>query len=185
MSFLEKVALPDIRVVYPWQQAPLGALLRVSFRNTPSLGMRCRFQAQKFVDALFVISPEEQRGTIVTAEELTGPGLDVSNLLELAANDPSPFLPMGGAFTMGTIYQSETQTCYVYERTIGQVSLFVCINGPLVGETLPNLPGYYLSIAPVDLRPRSKPLRVTSSPRKNIDTEDPHARTTPRTDGPR
>ena len=161
MNNLEKVALPDIHVVYPWTQAPLGALLRVSFRETLSVGMRCRFHAQKVVDFLLIISPEEHKGTIVTAEELTALGLDVSNLLELAAKNPSPIIPEAGNFTVGTIYQSDqTQMCYVYGRAAGQASFFVCINGPQIGEALPNLAGYYYAIAPIDVQSRSKLVRV-------------------------
>jgi hypothetical protein len=158
---MDSIALPDLRVVTPWTASRSGTLLRVFLRDKGQLvtGIRCKALDKECIVAL----EGDAYGRLITEEDIAGPGLDVSNLFELATS--ADLLPSGRAPTnVGLLYLCARQYWLRFEALQEQGGGFVCVHATdpaQVGEVVEQLPTEILATATsVGLRHRPKAIPV-------------------------
>jgi hypothetical protein len=161
---LDALSLSEIRVVNPWSSARHGALLRMSVGRRLEIGVRCNYKATDATSEALVIVSGENTGKIAIAD-LNGPALDLSELLEIVAIDPT---------VLGAITSLEPGSLYRYGRDRagyfirfdalrGHGNGFICIADETgenrLGEHFRSLPSdelIYIART-VDVRSRAKP----------------------------
>jgi hypothetical protein len=137
LTYLDRVLVSEIHTVDPWEQAPRGTLLQVSYKGGPVVALRCGLKTTDTQDSLVIMSGEF-RGTLLIPPELPEPALDISRLVELVAIDPQPFFPDPSNFKRGMLFARDDDRL-VYYRTPGRTTGFVCVHGAQIGETFENL----------------------------------------------
>jgi hypothetical protein len=114
MDFLDKINISKMKHYDNRSEAPLGALLQVLESGGRAVGMRTEFpNGPTTLDAALLVLTGARLGTLLVGEEVSGPAIDVSALIEIVACDAAPTfrtrgLPMTGGMLLGPTARSGT-----------------------------------------------------------------------------
>lgn len=135
MESLEHLNLDQIRVVDPWSNAQLGAILQIEVDAKPAIGMRCYFDAANGRSEAVLIVSGKNAGKLVLESDLEGArALDISALVKIAAVDPLPRNNFPSA-KAGALVFHKTAALYVwFEMLKGTGMGFICVSGASPGH---------------------------------------------------
>jgi hypothetical protein len=104
MTDLEKLPVSDIRAVADWPKAGHGRLLLINLLgHGPIIGFRCVFEVASRKNECLLIVTGPDTGKLITDAYLGGPALDVTELFEIVAVDPLPFVPAAKKLQAGML----------------------------------------------------------------------------------
>jgi hypothetical protein len=91
MTQVKSIAPRDLKVLNNWKKAPVGALLQVcDLDGAVLVGMRCELKTHGIPRPYLLVLDGTNRGLFMEADDLLDPALDVSLLLEMRIENPSP-----------------------------------------------------------------------------------------------
>jgi hypothetical protein len=131
----------------------------------PILGFRCDWKIPAETQKCLLILSGSNVGKLVTDKSISGPALDVTELVEIVAVKPTPFLT--AKMKPGMLFSHGGGFYIWFEAMVGSGAAFMCIahtSPTKIGEDVQGLPPERLGIAlstdvrrrPVDLGLKKK-----------------------------